>query len=260
MSPTATYVYCVVKSTRRPPGARAPRGLAGATAPEAVELGRSLWLIVADVPLSEYGPEPLQSALGNMQWVSDAALAHDAVVEHFSSQRSGTTLPMKMFTMFSTRERAIADMHARRDDLEAVAKRIAGCEEWGVRVTRATARVPRAPRGTAAPASGAAFLAARKQARDDAREAAVAAANAAEDAFAALAAIAADASRRDDVPQGASTPPLIDAAFLVPAARRARFQSAARRAAEECSRAGASMSVTGPWPAYNFVQPSRDGQ
>ena len=51
------------------------------------------------------------------------------------------------------------------------------------------------------------------------------------------------------------TPPLLDAAFLVPAARRTRFTNAARREAEACARAGAQLTISGPWPAYNFIQP-----
>ena len=87
-------------------------------------------------------------------------------------------------------------------------------------------------------ASGAAFLAAKKQARDVAREAALAAAVAADRAFTTLAAIARDARRRDDVPEGAAAPPVLDAAFLVPANRRARFKAAARRLAADSAEAG----------------------
>jgi hypothetical protein len=41
----------------------------------------------------------------------------------------------------------------------------------------------------------------------------------------------------------------------VPATRRARFRSLARRLAAGSAKAGAQMTLTGPWPAYNFVQP-----
>jgi hypothetical protein len=253
MERTATYIYCLVKATRRPPTGRAPRGLPGATKPEAIALGGSLWLLVADVPLDTYGSEPLQRALGNMQWVSDVALAHDSVIEYFAQRSGMTTVPLKMFTMFSTRERALADMRARRRELEPIVKRIAGSEEWGVRVVRA-APVSPTTRGRTAASSGTGFLAAKKQARDAAREAVELAGDAAEDAYNVLAAVAKQVSRREDVPPGAAAPPLLDAAFLVPAARRTKFKAVARKAASRCSEAGALMSLTGPWPAYNFVQ------
>lgn len=254
MERTATYLYCVVKSPRRPVTARAPMGLPGATAPVPVELGASLWLIAAEVPLDVYGPEPLQLALGNMQWVSDAAVAHDAVIEYFARRPGTTAVPMKMFTMFSTRERAVADMRPRRRELEAVIERIAGSDEWGVRVMRQVVPTPPKADTVAAAASGAAFLAAKKQVRDDRLDAVRRAAEAADEAFTLLASVARAASRRDDIPKGAGAPPLLDAAFLVPAERRPRFKALARKAAARCDEAGASMSLTGPWPAYNFVQ------
>ena len=41
--------------------------------------------------------------------------------------------------------------------------------------------------------------------------------------------------------------------FLVASGARARFNAAARRHARACADAGATLALTGPWPAYNFV-------
>lgn len=257
MERTATYVYCIVHAAVAPKVARAPHGLPGSTRPSVLPVGRSLWIVAAEAPLERYGPAPLETALRDMQWVAEVAVAHEAVVEHFARQPKATVIPMKLFTMFSTPERAVQETRSRRRDLTPVLKRVAGCEEWGVRVTRRAGAVSSRRTGartTGRATSGAAFLAAKKQSRDDAREAVRAAAAAAEDAFEALAAIARDARRRDDAPEGATAPPLLDAAFLVPAGRRARFTSMARRLAAGSAKAGAQMTLTGPWPAYNFVQ------
>ena len=175
---TATYVYCLVQSARKPSAARAPRGLADATPPESTEAAERLWVVHAQVPLDRYGPAPLEESLKDLDWVSRAALAHESVVEYFTGLRGATVIPMKLFTMFSNVERATAGMRARRGELKRVFARLQGCEEWGVRVLRGErARKGAAP---AKPTTGAAFLAARKQARDDAREALVAAATAAD--------------------------------------------------------------------------------
>jgi hypothetical protein len=254
MEPTATYLYCIVRSASKPKAARAPQGLPGSSRPSILAVGNSLWIAVADVPLALYGPEAIEASLRDMQWVSDVALAHESVVEHFSRQPNAAVVPMKLFTMFSSAERAVEEMKSRRADLVPVLKRIAGCEEWGVRMSRRVQAAPRRGSSAAKAISGAAFLAAKKQARDDAREAARAAAEAADHAYAALAAIARAARRRDDAPEGAVSPPLVDAAFLVPAGRRARFRAAARRLAAGGAKAGVQMTLTGPWPAYNFVQ------
>lgn len=257
MEPTATYLYCIVRSASMPKTARAPQGLPGSTRPTILAVDRSLWIAVADVPLALYGPDALATSLRDMQWVADVALAHEAVVEHFSHQPNATTIPMKLFTMFSSAERAIGETKARRTDLSSVLKRITGCDEWSVRIRRRVPVAPSRASRAAEVASGAAFLAAKKQARDDAREAARVAAEAAHHAYTALAAIARAARRRDDAPEGAVSPPLVDAAFLVPAGRRARFRAAARRLAAGGAGAGVEMTLTGPWPAYNFVQTGR---
>jgi hypothetical protein len=246
----ATYVYCVVRSARKPSGARVPAGLPGADRPAAHKLDDGLWLITASVPLDRYAAEPLEASLRDLKWVSQIAIAHEAVVEHFVQSRGASVIPMKLFTMFSSTDRAAEEMQARRSDLDRVFERIGGCEEWGVRVTRS--EKPLSSRPVAKPQTGAAFLAARKQARDDAREKLRAAAEAADLAFESLSALARERRRRTEEAPGV-VPPLLDAAFLVPARRRARFHAAAERLAKQIARSGGRMTLTGPWPPYNFV-------
>ena len=250
------YVYCIAKSRKRPSVVRSPAGLPGATRPEVVGAGAGVWLVLAEVPLDTYGSAPLEARLQDLDWVGAVALAHEAVVEHVTRQTGLAVIPMKLFTMFSSRERAIEEIARRRDAIDAAARRIAGGEEWGIRIMRSAAD-PAAPapgraRRTGS-VSGAAFLTAKKQARDAARLARVAAAESALDAYERLAALSRDARRRDDTPAAAATPPLLDAAFLVPAGKRAQFKAAARREAARLAKAGAELTLSGPWPAYNFV-------
>jgi hypothetical protein len=255
MSETALYIYCLVERARPPATARAPRGLAGAAAPALLQIRPSLWAVVADVPLSEYGSGRLETRLTDIAWVADVAVAHESVVEHFASATGATVVPMKLFTMFSSADRAIADLKTRSREVRRVLDRIRGCQEWGVRVTSEpiTSRAPRpAPRA----ATGTAFLAAKKRARDDARQHARESLAAAESAYLALAGLS-KAARRREAPEASTRPPLVDAAFLVAAADRARFRAAATRQARRCRASGAAMVLTGPWPAYNFV--SLDG-
>lgn len=247
----AAYLYCVVQNDRKPPTARIPAGVPDAGRPETIDIGASQWLVVSDVPLDVYGPDRLESALRDLDWVSRVAVAHEAVVEHFARQRGSTVVPMKLFTMFTSADRAAREMRGRRREIARVFKRVSGCEEWGVRVTRSTVRPP--ARELSPPPSGVAFLAARKRAMDDAKHASTRAVEAAESAFQKLAPLARDVRRRSDAPGGA-VPPLLDAAFLVPTAARAKFHAAARARARACAQAGAEMTVTGPWPPYNFVQ------
>lgn len=202
-----------------------------------------------------YGPAALEPQLRDLDWVARVAVAHEALVEHFAA-RNGAVVPLKLFTMFSSRARAVQDVGRRRRAIQGAMRRIEGCEEWGVRITRQTgARGPAgaAPRSPAAHGAGAAFLSARKAARDTAHSARRAAAIAAARAFSKLRAAAKDARQRPSSHEPGTTPPLLDAAFLVPVRGRAAFSAEARRQAAACSGAGAQMTLTGPWPAYTFV-------
>jgi hypothetical protein len=248
---TAIYAYCLVRSVGRPSTARVPPGLPGAERPSPHALDRDLWLIAAPVPLDTYGPGALEASLKDIDWVSGVALAHEGVVEHFARARGATVIPLKLFTMFSTIERALDEMGMRAVDLRKVFRRIEGCEEWGVRVLRGAAvRRPRPEPMTTR--SGAAFLAARKKERESSRAAAAAAADAAERAFASLLRIARDGRRQTPATDLAAAP-LLDAAFLVPARHRARFHAAAERLARDVNENGGRMTLSGPWPPYNFV-------
>jgi hypothetical protein len=261
MPPAAVYLYCLVRAERQPSVARVPSGLEGASRPEAVKVASGLWVISANVPLDTYGPPHLESRLRDLGWVSEAAVAHEAVVEHFARLRNRTVVPMKLFTMFSSIDKAVADVRGRRATLNHTMRHIAGCEEWGIRVTRrrTDGASPKESRSAIPPsnASGTAFLVARKGARDAARAARVEAVAAADTAYEKLRRLARDATRRESRPEPGSNPPLLEAAFLVAAISRTRFKAEARRQAVTCAQAGAQMTLTGPWPAYNFV--SGDG-
>lgn len=237
-----------------------PSGLPSGTPPTRLAIAKDWWAIVSDVPLEIYGSAGLERRLRDLEWVGGVALAHERVVEHFFSLRGATVVPLKLFTMFSSAERAVSELKSRRGALVRTARRIAGAQEWGLRITRAPERSARSRAAPARASSGTAFLAAKRRARDAAAERRAAVLEAAESAFDALSAIARDARARDARHEPGTNPPVLEAALLVPTSARAAFAREARRQAAACSKAGAVLTITGPWPAYNFVQPSEDAQ
>jgi hypothetical protein len=256
---TAVYLYCLVRAAKRPAMARVPEGLPGATRPAAHPLAPSLWLITSEVPIDEYGPEQLEPKLRDLDWVSETAVAHEAVVEHFSRSRSAAVVPMKLFTMFTSIDKAMDDVGRGRREIERAMRRIAGCQEWGIRVTRRPAAAIAAAAGNGGrPRSGAAFLAARKEARNATSIARAAAAERADEAFTRLRRCAKDSRRRARRSEPGSNPPILEAAFLVPAGKLVAFKAEARRQAASLADSGADMMLTGPWPAYNFVDAAGD--
>lgn len=255
--PDATYVYCLVSSVREPSAARAPRGLRGTGRPRLLDVssGRSRrWLVVADAPLSRYGEAAIKKGLTNLDWVSRAALAHEAVVEAFIA--APAVLPMKLFTLFANDERARD--HVRNDwkRIDRIVTRVANHHEWGVRVmldTRRLASQPVVSRSRVVH-GGVGYLAHKKAQRDARSERARNARQTVDQLFEDLEPLTADARRRraSDFPvQGG--PLLLDAAFLVRKSGAARFRRRVQRWARALRPNGYSIRLTGPWPPYAFV-------
>lgn len=253
---TATYVYALVQRRRAPVMTRAPRGLPGTGRARALDAGDGLWLIVADAPLARYGSAPLEARLRDLEWVAACATAHEAVVEF--AARAGTTIPLKLFTLFNSDERAVEHIARMRPAIERVLGRVAGRQEWGVRVRLDEAKARRqrlagARRATAGVAAGTRFLVLKKQQQQAVREALARGREDVEAAFEALAGVADDARRREvDTVEGGSRL-VLDAAFLLAPSRLARFKKAARATAARLARHGDDLTLSGPWPPYNFV-------
>src|SRR5262245_55671104 len=200
MTAPLTYVYCLVRSDRPPSLARAPAGLAGTAKLRLLDAGDGLWVAVASAPRARYGEEAIDRGLKDLDWVSACAVAHEEVVEHFAGGRA--LVPMKLFTLFHSDERAVEHVHGQRRRLEKVIRRVSGHQEWGVRILFDEVRALKDAAATASRAAaragsaGAGFLARKKALRDAEQVHAAGARKRADQVYAALAAAAADAARR----------------------------------------------------------------
>ena len=253
---SATYLYCLMQSERAPALRRAPRGLPDTGPVRAIEAGGGLWLVAADAPLARYGADAVEHGLKDLDWVSACALAHEAVIEYCA--RAGTALPMKLFTIFSTDERALAHIARLRPGLGRIIKAVAGRQEWGVRIrldageARARVRERAAKRGGDA-SSGTRFLLLKKQEQRAVRDALEQGRSGVDAAYERLAALADDARRRPPDAGEVGARLVLDAAFLVAPSRLPRFKAAAKKAAQGLSPHGYALTLSGPWPPYNFV-------
>jgi hypothetical protein len=166
---------------------------------------------------------------------------------------------MQLFTIFTNDERALAYVGRDRRRIDRVVGRVEGHLEWGLRLTydeaSARAHVDAAHRRDARTArSGAAYLARKKDLRDVGRTQLAAARTRATRLYREMARQATDARRRTSTEAAApGSRLLLDAAFLVPAKKAAAFRAALRRAARTAGTAGVAVSLTGPWPPYNFI-------
>ena len=252
----ATYVYCVVAADRRPKLTRVPRGMPGTAPVRLLDVDAGLFAVVADAPLDKYGETAINRRLTDLEWVSRAAVSHEAVVEAFIAETA--VLPMKLFTIFTTDDRAVAHVRAERPRIAAAVRRVANHQEWGVRVVldraRAAAAAPKRNAAKAAP-RGVAYLSRKKEHRDAVVELVAHARDtvaALYDRLSARARLARKRSASELPVQGG--PLLLDAAFLVPRARAASFEALAARESRALAHHGYALTFSGPWPPYSFVQ------
>ncbi|HEX2642640.1 MAG TPA: GvpL/GvpF family gas vesicle protein [Thermoanaerobaculia bacterium] len=263
MTQRATYVYCLVRSAEAPSLKGVPAGLPGVSAVRLLEVRKSggdgkdgLWLAVADAPLPDYAAEAIEGRLQDLSWVSDRALAHEAVIEFFLGR--ATVLPMKLFTLFSSEEKAQRDLAADVARLHRVLDRVEGCSEWGVRVHLDEARAREAQARELRPgerdASGTGFLLRKKREQEAARGLSARLRSEMDEVFAELARTASDSLRRAPVPGEAGARLLLDGAFLVHSSHTAQFETGVQRCAERLAGLGCEVTLTGPWPAYHFLE------
>jgi hypothetical protein len=248
----ATYLYAVVESDGAPLLSRAPRGLPGCARPRAIDAGGGLWLVAADAPLRHYDDGALERGLKDLEWVALRAMAHQQVVEHCLTL--GTVLPMKLFTLFREDARAVAHVTSRRRALRALARRVRGRHEWGVRLSLDPEAAQRTVKKGAAAAGrgalrGTAYLLRKTRERTLARDLAQGARAEADRAYASLRGLADAAQRRAPAGDGL----VLDAAFLVPAPGARKFGQAVARLRRDLAARGMVVALTGPWPAYSFV-------
>ena len=257
---TATYLYCLVRAEKAPSLRGAPAGLPGAGKPRAIDAGGGLWLVAADAPLDRYGEEPIEKGLQDLAWVSSVAVPHEAVIEHLA--KAGTVVPMKLFTLFHSDDRALEHVAKQRRRIDRLVERIAGREEWGLRVTldelSALDKARDDARDVAGRGSpGAAFLLRKKKEQEAARELLQNASQRADALFEDLSKKSDESRRRPPPPGEIGKRVLLDAAFLLRRGKTKAFQAAVRAQAKKLAARGYQLTLTGPWPPYNFVDGAR---
>jgi len=110
-TPDAEMTHQIVM---KPSVARVPAGLPGAGSPTIGRLTATIWMVTASIPLETYGADQLEPQLRDLQWVGRIAMAHEAVVEYFVRLRATAVIPMKLFTIFSSHQRAGIEMRRRQ--------------------------------------------------------------------------------------------------------------------------------------------------
>ena len=230
-----------------------PAGLSESRDIRVLDAGDGLWLVASSVPESEYSEDALVRGLQDLDWVGQRAMEHEAVVEHFLG--APAVLPMQLFTLFTSDDRAVAHVAGDRKRITRILARIERQVEWGLRLTwDEKAARETIDRAHDQPATGTAFLSRKRDLLNVNRVQLNTARAEADRLYRAMAREATDARRRKATEQAVpGSRLLLDAAFLVPVRKAGAFRAALRRNSKTLGRSGLVVSLTGPWPPYNFI-------
>lgn len=259
---TVIYAYGIVRDGFD--AARAPSGLEDA--PVAVaNAGGDIGALVSHLPLGTYGPAEIERDSADVSWLSPRAMAHDRVLTW--AQEHGGVIPLPMFSLFGSPAALTHSLAQRRGELEQVFQRVAGADEFGVRIHRRDdlmlksietldpdmARL-RAEANAASP--GQRYLIERKFAEQGKLAVRAASQRLARVVFDALRALSRDAIARPLVPdpgRAAEATLVLNGAFLVDRRRIDEFRASVAASAAQYDARGLTFDFTGPWPPYNFV-------
>lgn len=244
-SSSAIYLYGLTQTAGRSLPATA-KGVDAISAVEVLPCG-GFFCWISRVNRAEFSDQ-LQQNMENLEWLAAASVAHHRVVDEIA--KLGEILPARFGTVFLNEASLLEDVQRRKKTLTATFQRIAGTEEWGVKVFE------KAPQQSAAAAarSGKDYLL-KKSAALEARK--VRQADPELEAFAAaLSRLALDEVRGGKF-SGAQRDLGFQASYLIRREQREKFHGVMKQYAQKWGESH-RIEYAGPWPPYSFV--SSDGR
>jgi hypothetical protein len=258
----ALWSYCVLQA-----GETVPPNLPGVDGSHSIARidGGDLAALVSRVPLSEFGEEPLRRNLNDLEWLERVARRHESVLEH--ALEHATIVPLRLCTIFEDEDGVRRMLEERRRTLTAALERLAGHQEWGVKLLvdrEALEAAARAEDSEAdaleedldARSAGGAYMLRRRLERQVREAADRLAVSVADEVHARLQDWASDAVL--NAPQnrdlsGHEGEMLLNGAYLVETPKVERLRELVAELQDRYRRLGATLELTGPWPPYNFV-------
>ena len=254
------YVYGIVPAATDMAGA--PPGLDERAVRKVVEGEHAA--LVTSLDSKDYAADLIDQRATDLDWLGPRAQRHDAVITWANDP--GPAVPLPMWTLFASEEGVCGMLAARAPELRETLRRIAGADEYSLRVFARPAEV-RASLESLAPEIGAAqralesappgqrYLLERKLEAQKKELLRSAAENVATRIYDEVRAVAAG-SVLESLPRSsavAEAQAVLNAVFLV---RRSEFEPFRSRVSELVAAhkdRGFHFEFTGPWPAYHFV-------
>ncbi len=205
--------------------------------------------VVRTVAADEFDEERMPERLQDMEWVTRLAVEHSEVLDRLC--RQATVVPMRICTVYRSEERLREMLSAEASRLARVLGHLRGRSEWGVKAFSVRPPTPPKPQTASAHDSagaGAAYLLARRRERDQVAEADQLVDQACDELHELLRAAAVEG--RANPPQRQES---LNGVYLVEDQRSEEFGRVVRESSERYAPLGLELTLTGPWPAYNFV-------
>jgi hypothetical protein len=212
----------------------------------------------------EFSPKTLDQKLQSVEWVAGLARKHETVLEQ--AMRHGAVVPARLCTLFSTAEalkRSLSDNEAR---FQAALARIAGREEWALKVFCDEARLREAESAEeptlqaldaalAGASPGGAFVLRKRREARLTELVSLRLDELVDDMLDALELVSDDARLRpllSEAAAGRERPMVLNVAALVPVSGCESFRATLADLSARYQEDGLLIELTGPWPAYSF--------
>ena len=242
-------------------------GLEGVDTTHPVQLVRDgdLAALASQVPLDEYGADPLRRNLNDLSWLERVARAHESVLE--TAVHATTCVPLRLCTIYESEERLREMLRREHAAFTHALRQLTGREEWAVKLLVDADALTKAARAQSdevagleddarGRSEGGAYMLRRRIDRHVRDRAATLATDTAEEVHARLESWAIDAVTRP--PQnrelsGHEGEMLLNGAYLVEAERVDGLRELVAELERDYDALGARIELSGPWPPYNFV-------
>ena len=241
---TAVYVYCI-----SPADHPLPMGVQPIDPSHPIRAVRQdgLQAIVSAVSTDEFGPDRISERAAGREWVERTVRAHDAVVK--AALSAGPIIPLRFGILLRDEQAVRQVLETHKERLAETLASLSGTTEWGVKIAW---RAPN-PREGGESLGGREYLL-QRQARIHGADKR-AAAGRAQELHDRLAGLARDSVLLPTLRHTANADGelLLNGAYLVADTVQRQFHKIAAAFGDKWDPDGLTCEVTGPWPAYNFV-------
>lgn len=216
------------------------------------------------VPLQQFGPRALEQGMGGLEWVAPRVLIHERIIEEIMAVYP--VMPIRFCTIFAATDRIAELLKIHHAKIIRFFSDIGDKQEWGIKgyidgsrfgealkKGHSAARAGEAEQGEVSPGQAYLFRKKKDLAIKDRFDGMVA--QITEEAFQDLLAHAVNGVRSkalqgDDGEEKREM--VLNAAFLLPKRDVRGFLDYVKETEEKYRSHGLTLSVTGPWPPYNF--------